>query len=70
VTEVKVEFVGGPLDGVVSSVRAMTTGRPPGHFAIDVIVTGGGHDSHDYRAGDAPNGQGRWPYTYAGVRPR
>jgi hypothetical protein len=70
VTDVKVEFVGGPLDGVVSSVRAMTTGRPPVDFSIDVIALGGGHDSHNYRVGDAPNGQGRWPYEYAGVRTR
>jgi hypothetical protein len=71
VTDVNVEFVGGPLDGVVSSIRAMTTGRPPGHFAIDVIgFGGGGHDSHDYRVGDEPNGHGRWPYTYAGIRSR
>jgi len=68
VTDVDVEFVGGPLDGVTSSVRAMTTGRPPGLFAIDVIALGGGHASHDYQAGDAPNGRGRWPYEYRGTR--
>jgi hypothetical protein len=69
-TDVDVEFVGGPLDGVTTSIRAISTGRPPGCFAIDVIALGGGHASHDYRAGDALNSHGRWPYKYAGIRPR
>ena len=69
-SDVDVEFVGGPLDGVTSQVRAMTTGQPPGCFAIDVIARGGGHASHDYLAGDGPNGRGRWPYEYAGIRTR
>jgi hypothetical protein len=40
-TDVEIEFVGGPLDGVVSCVRAMTIGQPPGRFTIDVITPGG-----------------------------
>ncbi|GIH21627.1 hypothetical protein [Rugosimonospora africana] len=67
-TDVQVEFVGGPLDGVTSSVRAMTTGRPPKLFAIDVIALGGGYASHDYQVGDALNAKGRWPYKYVGTR--
>jgi hypothetical protein len=68
VTDVEVEFVGGPLDGVTSSVRAMATGRPPRLFAIDVIALGGGHASHDYLVGDALNAKSRWPYEYVGTR--
>jgi hypothetical protein len=70
-TDVEVEFMGGPLDGVVSCVRALASGQPPGQFAIEVIAPGGGgHANHGYRAGTAPNERGRWPYQYAGVRPR
>jgi hypothetical protein len=70
-TDVEIEFVGGPLDGVVSYVRAMTTGQPPGRFTIDVITPGGsGYANHDYQAGVAPNARGRWPYEYAGIRSR
>jgi hypothetical protein len=71
VTDVDIEFLGGPLDGVVSSVRALRTGQPPGRFAIDLITPGGGgHANHDYRAGAGPNVRGRWPYEYAGIRSR
>jgi hypothetical protein len=70
-TDVEIEFVGGPLDGVVSCVRAMTTGQPPGRFTIDVITPGGdGHDNHAYQAGSEPNACGRWSYEYAGIRSR
>jgi hypothetical protein len=69
-TDVDIEFVGGPLDGVVSCVRAMTTGHPPDRFTIDVITRGGGHANHDYHAGAAPNAHGRWPYEYAGIKSR
>jgi hypothetical protein len=69
-TDVEVEFMGGPLDGVVSCVRALASGQPPGQFAIEVIAPGGGHANHGYRAGTAPNERGRWPYQYAGVRAR
>jgi hypothetical protein len=68
-TDVEVEFVGGPLDGVVSSVRAMTTGQPPGRFAIEVIE-GGGHASHNYQVGAGPKDGDRWRYEYTGIRPR
>ena len=68
-SDVEVEFVGGPLDGMVSCVRAMTTGHPPGRFTIDVITFGGGgHDNHDYQAGTRPNARGRWPYEYPAIR--
>ena len=68
-TDVEIEFVGGPLDGVVSCVRAMTTGKPPGRFTIDVIAMGGGgHANHNYQAGTELNARGRWPYEYAGIR--
>jgi hypothetical protein len=67
-TDLDVEFVGGPLDGVVSIVRAMTSGQPPGRFTIDVITPGGGgHANHDYQVGTEPNARGRWPYEYAGI---
>ncbi len=70
-TDVEIEFVGGPLDGVVSCVRAMTTGNPPGRSTTDVIAMGGGgHANHDYQAGAEPNARGRWPYEYAGIRSR
>jgi hypothetical protein len=68
-TDVDIEFVGGPLDGVVSCVRAMATGQPPDRFTIDVITAGGGgHANHNYQAGSAPNARGRWLYEYAGIR--
>jgi hypothetical protein len=69
VTDVRVEFVGGPLDGVVSFIRAMATGEPPDRFDIEVIG-GGGRARHDYRIGPEAHQGDRWRYEYAGVRPR
>jgi hypothetical protein len=71
VSDVQVEFIGGPLDGTVGTVRAMTTGRPPGRFAIEVGSAGeDSHVRHDYQVGVRVANGNRWRYEYLGIRPR
>jgi hypothetical protein len=67
-TDVEIEFVGGPLDGVVSCVLAMTTWQPPVRFTIDVITPGGAATATTTsRPALGRNARGRWPFEYAGI---
>jgi hypothetical protein len=70
VTEVMVEFMGGPLDGSTGSVRVSRSGRPPDRYTVD-LATGAGpcHGTHDYRVAELPQAGGRWRYEYRGIRP-
>ncbi|MEN3309685.1 MAG: hypothetical protein V7603_5887 [Micromonosporaceae bacterium] len=69
-TDVTVEFMGGPLDGTTGSVRATRTGRPPDRFAVDTSAEGGAtRGKHDYRVGAEPQAGMPWRYEYNGVRP-
>ena len=69
-SEVTVEFVGGPLDGTVRSVRATRDGRPPGRFAMDAAVgAAAASGKHDYRVGADPQDGQPWRYEYLGIRP-
>jgi len=70
VTDVTVEFVGGPLDGTTRSVHATPEGGSPGRFAVDVGAVGNGvAGKHDYRVGADPGGENPWTYEYRGIRP-
>jgi hypothetical protein len=69
-TDVTVEFVGGPLDGTTRSVPTTPGGRPPGRFTVEAGAGGGGVcGRHDYRIGTDPVAGRRWCYEYRGIRP-
>jgi len=68
-SEVTVEFVGGPLDGTVRSVPATADGRPPGRFAVAAGAGGGVAGKHDYRVSSDPQAGDPWRYEYNGIRP-
>jgi hypothetical protein len=68
VTEVAVEFLGGPLDGATTSVRATRGGHPPDRLTIGADVLGPGtRGIHDYRIAAARHGAA-WRYEYVGIR--
>jgi hypothetical protein len=69
-TEVMVEFVGGPLDGTTGSIRATRAGRPPDLYALDAgVETSRVRSRHAYRIGADPLAGHPWRYEYRGVRP-
>jgi hypothetical protein len=69
-TDVKVEFIGGPLDGTTGSVRATRAGRPPDLFALDASAESSHvRSKHAYRIGADPQAGQLWRYEYRGVRP-
>ena len=67
-SEVAVEFVGGPLDGTTRSVNAAPDGRPPARFAVDAGAAGA-PGRHDYRVVADPSDNHPWRYEYRGIRP-
>ena len=69
-TEVAVEFLGGPLDGTTGSVRTSHSGRPPQRYTVDLSTRSGSRNGkHDYRVGEPPRAGDRWRYVYRGILP-
>jgi hypothetical protein len=68
--DVRVEFVGGPLDGTRRTVGITRAGRPPDLFTVDASTEGSRTRSrHAYRIGPDPEAGQPWRYEYRGIRP-
>lgn len=69
-TDLTVEFVGGPLDGTTATVRSTRSGRPPNLFAINATTEGSpSRCRHNYHIGADPHPGYPWRYEYLGIRP-